>query len=76
MNYYCYMAAAAVVVVVKDRNDAVNDLVVVVDNDVDFDDIHSDIDNLREYFVDRMNMSRMSFGVDDDDDVDGEFRNS
>jgi len=76
MNYYCYTAAAAVVVVVKDRNDAVNDFVAVVDNDVDFDDIHSDIDNLREYFVDRMNMSRMSFGVDDDDGVDGEFRNS
>jgi hypothetical protein len=72
MNYYCYTAVD--VVVVMDRNDAVNDLVAVVDNDADFDDIHNDIDNLRGYFVDRMNMTRKS--SDDDDVLDGEFRNS
>jgi hypothetical protein len=65
MNYY-YCTE------VVDRND----LVAVVDNDVDFDGIHSDIDNLREYFLDK-NMTRMNFDVDDDDDVvDGDFRNN
>ena len=69
MNYYYY----TVVVAVKDRNDAANDLVAVLDSDVDFDGIHSDIDSLRGYFWGR-SMTHMNFGVDDG--VDGGFHNS
>jgi hypothetical protein len=66
--YYCMAVAAR-----KDRDGVENDSAfAAADNDADFDGIHSDIGNLREYFY--MDMNRMYFGVEHVES--GDFHNS